>query len=362
MGVKQARGRRGASAPLLVLLCAATALNAHRAHGRWKERLDVSLLYDSNVLEAVSNAHGDAAGSLAAYLAGSCRPSGATTLSLEYDGGLQIYGRHGGEDCMVHDLQIRCDRRVVPRLAAGIACQGRSKLLFRSDRGYALYRARPFLVWDLSARLRSRFFCSFSRLDDVRETRFDYRQGSIGLCVERDLAARLTGKLQYSLGRLMYDRTALDYRLFGSGAYQWVSLGEEQEDSRQEVTASLEFYRKVLMSCDLSYTSNRSNGYGYGYDQFGCQFLVARTLPRDLTMRLYWAFLLKQYTDNLRPLLQFRPDTENEENSYALIDLSKDLKERISLRIRLGYYRNESPFRDLYYEKSVCSAGVTGRF
>jgi hypothetical protein len=38
------------------------------------------------------------------------------------------------------------------------------------------------------------------------------------------------------------------------------------------------------------------------------------------------------------------------------------LKRQTSFRIRIGYYRNESPFRDLYYDKWSFSAGVTKRF
>lgn len=345
-----------------VLFCVTATVTARGSSCRSQERLDLSALYDGNVFESVSGARGDAAALLGAHLQSRCAASRGFSLSLEYNGGLEVYRRYSTESRTIHDFQLGCARRLTPSLSAGLSCQGRAKMFFHAGRGHTLFRAWPSLSWTASPRLTGRVFLLLSRLNDAQGSEFDYRQAGAGVSLERSLADRLSATVQYTVSSFRFSRTALDYRPADPEPGTWVDLGVAQEDTRQEVVTSLELFRGALLHWDLSYTAHQSNRYGDAYRAFRLQFLAAKPLPWRLTTRLYWTVLLKKYTDSLRPVLQVQPDSESEESSYVLTDLSRDLRPQTSLRIRLGYYRNESVFRDHYYEKVVSSAGITERF
>ncbi|MFH1845644.1 MAG: hypothetical protein ABIF77_20865, partial [bacterium] len=327
---------------LPILLSTALVPTAHAGDCRWQERLDFSLIHDSNVFETVSATRNDLAGRLHATFAGSCHPSTGLYIALDYNGGLEIYSRYSEESRLVNSLRARLDGRLGSRFTAGVTCHGREKLYFQATRGFSVYRALPHLTLAASDRFRTRLFGIFSWLDHDQGVYFDFQQIGIGLALEQTFSEQLLGKLQFTLGESEFNRAAVAYEPLLPEEYPWLTLAEKQTDNRREAMAALEFYGWALLQCDVSYATNRSNAYGYAYNLWKTRVLLVKTLPWDLTLRLYWTALYKEYTEDLEPLLQVRPDTENEENSHTLVDLSRDLGRAYSLRIRLGWYRNES--------------------
>lgn len=368
--MKAVNGRHRASSSLSfllsgllpILLSSALAPKALAGDCRWQERLDFSLIHDSNVFETVADTKNDLAGRLHASFAGSCRPADGLFIALDYNGGLELYSQYSDESRLVNSLQARLDGKLGSRFTAGMTCHGREKLFFRSTRGFSVYRALPHLTLVASGRFRATLYGTFSWLDHDQGRYFDFQQIGVGLTLEQTFSEQLLGKLQFSLGESEFNRAAVAYEPLLPQEFPWLTLAEQQSDNRREIMAALEFYGWALLQCDVSYVTNRSNAYGYAYNLWKTRILLGKTLPWDLTLRLYWTALYKEYTEDLEPLLQVRPDTENEENSHTLVDLSRDLGAAYSLRIRLGWYRNESPFRDLYYEKTVISSGLTRRF
>ena len=329
---------------------------------KWSTRLDASLVQDNNVFESIADPRSDVAGRLLADITGDGRLTPSVMFSFKYKGGLEAYTHHAEENRMIHDLLVRGAYGVHPRISLGLAVQGRSKTFFGAERGYAFYNGSPFIRHALSDRLRGSVFFVLSRLDYTEGQLFDYTQKGWGVGLEWTVTPRINWGIQYTRGTLDFSRQALDYEDIEETIFQWIDLGFRQKDHLQEVSTSLEIYFWALMRLGISYQDNASNSYGFSYRRPKIELLVAKSFPWSLTLRFYWTLLFKDYSDPLQPILQIFPDSENEENSFTLIDLSKDLKHAFSLRCRIGWYRNESPFRDLYYEKTILSCGIARRF
>ena len=328
----------------------------------WSSRLDLSYVRDSNVFESISEPMSDHTGRFLFQLSGGGRPIKPVVLSFRYSGGLQGYGRYSMENRMVNDVKSSCEIPFWSRASLGVEFQGRDKTFFQIDRGYRFWQGSSFVRWTFPSGLRAELFYAFSLLDYVEGVNFDYDYRGGGVLLEMALMPRVTWEFQFVLGESRYERTAFGYEKTDDYTYQWIDRGRVQEDDLQEVSTTLEVYQWALVQFGYSYQWNLSNSYGYSYNQPQLNVLVAKTLPWGLAVRFYWVLQMKDYTDSLTPLLQIRPDTENEENSFTLVDLSKDLMQNLSLRFRLGWYKNESPFRDRYYKKNLISMGFTQRF
>jgi hypothetical protein len=197
----------------------------------------------------------------------------------------------------------------------------------------------------------------------------NYRQGSFfdtdyqsaGLMLSWFPFYELSFDVKCSSGFLAYDRHAFDLVSIDT-TYQWMDTGEEQRDRFHEIALDLEIYKWGLLKLGFAYRWSRSNSYGYTYYCPDIHMRWAMGLPWEITLQVYGVLQWKRYEDALEPLLQIRPDSEYEENSFAVIDASRDIFRDCSLRFRMGWYRNESPFRSHYYQKRLVSCGATLRF
>jgi hypothetical protein len=229
-------------------------------------------------------------------------------------------------------------------------------------RGYGFYRFSPFLRIQVAHGLTGTLFTHLYSLDQREGTRFDYRYTSGSFSLEWEPSPRIQWELQTTVGWFRFQRNALDYRAIGSNTYEWVDKGLNQIDRQLEIAIALEVYQWAFIRMRFTYGNIESNSYGYSHYTPRFEIVAAKGLIWDTTLRLYWTLFRKKYTDPLQPILQVHPDTETDENQLMLADLSKDLIENFSLWIRFAWYRNESPFRNLYYEKVRLSAGMSTRF
>lgn len=328
----------------------------------WASRVDLSVVRDNNVFESLSDHSADYAGRILVEFSSTGRPLKDMMLSIHYTGGLEAYWWHTIENRMVNDATTVCEIPLNKRFSIGANFHGRSKTFFHAQRGYRFFQGSPFIRWTSSFGLTGTIFYSQTSLDYAEGSQFDYQYRNGGILLEFAFWPGVQWDLQLTLGALHYDRSAFDYEEMTFQTYQWFEKGIQQKDHLKEVSTTLEVYKWALIRIGFSYQKNTSNSYGYSYRCPKIKILAAKSFPWGLTLSLYWTLLLKQYTDSLQPILQLRPDTENEENSFILADLSKDLRNNLSLRFRLGRYKNESPFRDLYYEKNIISVGITQRF
>lgn len=328
---------------------------------RWQSRLDISWVRDSNVFESLTETLADHTGRLLIELSGRGQTLRPLTVWLRYKGGLEGYGQYSIENRMVNDGMATCEIPIQHSISSGVTVQCKAKTFFQTSRGYLLPQVSSFLRWSLPHGLRGTLVYSFSFLDYTQGTYFDTKHQSISLILTVAPIPEVTFDLQGTTGKLKYERHAFEY-VWADTAYQWFDLGRRQKDHFHEISAQIEIYKWALCRIRCSYQKNVSNSYGYSHSCPELRMIIAKSLPWDLTLRFFWTLQWKQYVDSFQPLLQIRPDSENEESSFTIIDISKDFFKNSSLRFRLGWYRNESPFRDRYYEKNLLSLGFTQRF
>ncbi len=344
---------------LFAFLLAAVSHAAGR-DWRWDTRVDLSAGMDNNVMESVSDRLSDITGRLQFHLGGTgkFKPS---ILSFQYRGGCEIYSRYSAENRVLNDFQGRFEIPVVFRSFAGLSMQARDKTFFNDNRGYRSFQASPFLGWSFGWGLKATCFATFAWLNYKDGTVFDYEYMSGGLTFDFMISPKFIWDVQIEAGTMRFNRQVLSFESFDFQPYTWIYNNDQQKDNVQEISAGLELYQWVLIHGRIFYQTCRSNSYGYSYSMPGIMLIAAKALPWNMTLRLYWNLQLKRYTDSLQPILQMYPDSEHEENNYFLVDFSKDLSAKTSLRMRFGMYRNESPFRDRYYRKNLISLGFTQR-
>ena len=125
---------------------------------------------------------------------------------------------------------------------------------------------------------------------------------------------------------------------------------------------TVEIYSGFLTRLSMGYQENRSNSYGYSFSCPRVKLLVVKEIVGSWILSGYGSLQQKKYTDSLDSTLQILPDTETEENSYIIFDLSKEISRKWGITFRTGWYINESPFRNRYYKKNLFSFGLTHRF
>ena len=329
---------------------------------KWNARGDIAFLQDDNVLESVTDGVSDITARTFADISGMKRLSSNASLDLSYKGGIEVYKTYSDENRMIHDLSARFLHNINQTLTAGLTLQTRSKTFFKARRGYLHLHFMPTAHIKLGKKAQAGLFASYTHLDYADGSLFDFNRLNAGLRCNVSLSHRLNWKIQALIGRIDYQRQALDYQVLDVDTYQWIILDHRQRDRICEISSTLEFYYFALIRCIGAYQWISSNSYGYAHTRPKLQIIAAKTFPWSFTLRAYWTLNLKDYKDSLQPILQVSPDTETEENSFILVDVIKDLKDDFSMRLRIGKYRNESPFRDLYYKKTLISFGLSKRF
>ncbi len=328
---------------------------------RWQSRFDISLLSDDNVFESLTGSSSDQAGRLLLRLSAKGTQLRRVNATAQYLGGFEGYTRFSEENRMIHDASAACSVRLGGNFSARIGLGGKSKTFFQSTRGYRYWTLTPSVIWAPVRGVRTSLFASFAGMDWLAGRYFDTTHQRIGLTLSLEVRPGFTVELRSSLGEGAYQRNAFT-SVETDSTIDWMDLGVTQKDNLREVTVSMEWYGWALVQVNGMFQQIKSNSYGYAYTQPEFSATVVKPIPWKLSLALRAVIRWKRYTDSLRPLFQIRPDTENEESSYVVADLSRDISRTASCRIRLGWYRNESPFRNLFYEKQVVSLGLTQRF
>jgi len=329
---------------------------------RMKTNLTLSSGYDNNVFESLDSSQTDCFSRLMIDSGVKTKLFKTVTLNLNYQGGAELYKRYSIENRTINHFGVLVNLPVYRGLSAGVRIKQRVKTFFKGENGYNHFHGMAFLQWSLRYGLRTIIFYSQSKLDYVHGNNYDYHCKNGGLRFEMAISPKIHLEIQYSSGSYGYDRQALDYEKLDSLVFIWYGLGTAQRDRLQEISATLDVYWWALFRCGFSYLENRSNSYGYSYKTPIIRIVTAKSLAGGFLLRILWNFQIKKYSDSLQPILTLRPDTENEENNVILFDLVKDISKKISLQLRIGLYKNESPYRDLYYQKSRIALGMTYRF
>ena len=328
---------------------------------QWETRLDVSFVRDDNVFESLIDQQNDNLIQLLLESQGHGLLFKRLFLSLNYQGGMEAYTRFREENRILNDLSWTVSSKLIDGLSLGTAVQIRDKRFFHASRGYGFYRFSPFLKYKLTHGLSAILYTHLYKLDRTEGTNFDHRYHSGSFSLEFIPNPKIHWEIQATLGQFRFQRAAFDYLSIGSNTYEWIDKGELQLDRQIEFALAMEVYQWAYLRIRFSYGRILSNSYGYSHYTPRIEIVGAKGLIWKTTLRLYWTLFRKIYTDPLQPIIQVHPDTETDENQLMLADLSKDFLETVSLWIRFAWYRNESPFRNLYYEKVRLSMGMSTR-
>jgi hypothetical protein len=330
------------------------------AHSKsWSATCSIALMHDSNVFESFDGPAGDRLGRVWLDVAGRVRPAGPLFLYGNYSAGMDAYAAHPDENRMVNAFLGLAEIPVRKKTALGVELQGKAKTFLVVKNGYGTWRAAPYIKLTLSDEILLKAAWKASAFDFTPGKTFDYQSHGGSLSLESSPLPGVRLNFCFSSSVLKFKVRALRFDASEPEKPSWIPLGFLRTDRIWECSFSLEAYCWAFWLLGFSYQNDRSNGYGYSYRDPQIEAVVAKMLPWHLNVRLFWTHRRKTYTDPLTPFLQVRPDAEDETDSQALLDVSRKLGEKWTVRFRAVRYQNESPFRNLYYRKVIASLGCS---
>jgi hypothetical protein len=324
----------------------------------------VSLVHDDNVFETMNGPSPD----LTARLLFQCSwkrplgPGGKTRLALNVQGAVEAYRRYSKENRSLTQAVLGCETPLNGSVRAGFDSDFRFKTFFEPGRGYAFFKVSPFVRCRLRQGWNGTLFFAASRLDFFGGSQYDYTARAGGAGIHWAAGSNLLVSVQCVFGEALYRRQAYGLFNWTKNFEQWRDLGVSQRDPYTEPFLVFEWTKWLFLRCGLGYEISRSNSYGYAFNRPKANVLAVKSFDSGWTFGFCWTSQVKRYSDSLRPILQISPESENEENNCVLIDASKNVGRMVSVKFQAGWYRNESPFRDLYYVKTLYSIGMTRSF
>jgi hypothetical protein len=343
---------------LFLLLASCGLANA----GRWHATLSFAGGTDNNVLESISSIHSDATGRLMIILQGKSLIGSSLNTQFQYQGGLEGYARYSKENRTINQVSGSLNLPFENRFGFGIRFMGRLKAFFRDVRGYGISQFSPYFRIGLGQKLIASLSYDETIMNYEAGKNYDYNQSAYGINLTWFVSSRMKLNFQWTSGVSTFDRDAFGYQIVSPGDSLWYNKNISQMDRIEAYSIDLEMLYWALVRIGFCWEKNDSNSYGYSSIVPEIHGLIVIDLPGTFYINLLGTRQWKKYQDSLFPILQIRPDSENEENSFIVTELSKDLGQKHTASIRFGWYRNESPFRNLYYEKTLISIGYAYAF
>jgi len=327
-----------------ILVCSPVVLYGQQG---WRTALRVQTGYerDSNVAEAVD--HGRSAEDLRLLVEFKAQRRG---LSFSYQGGYQFYPSLSSENKMAHEAVVSALWPLAAQVLVGAQLWTRFKLFLNSDQDLACGFLQPYALWRLNDRASLQLGFRQDALDYAHSDYFDFAGPGLNLQLRYKMNPQWTLIPMLSWQRSVFQRYA--YSQF-EGTKSLLPLADRQKDGL--ITAGLQsewMYRSLLLNLFYRFENNHSNSYGYAFSRHVITAMFAQQW-RAWFFRGYFSRQMKEYGDALRPYLPISLDTEQEENNFIVLDVSRDLLSRLSLVGRVAWYENESPWADLYYRKTL---------
>ena len=324
----------------------------------WKSRFEGALVYDSNVFENFQNPVDDRLGRFFWELTGKNRYQRVNTF-MQFKGGLDGYSKHTIENRMVNELKGNHAFPITKRLAGSISYRLRARTFFKSSRDYLYISGSPAIQYQISRYFKTLFALSTMSFYFKGNPNYNYNFLSARFALSGTIHSLLL-RFHIRTGTISYNRNAIDYVNLENG--YWADKGMIQKDNIIEGGIGFETYSWALVQTYFTWRQDRSNSYGSSYDLYQIHLILAKPLPWKMTCKLIGHLYLKSYNNSFDDIIQILPDTELEENTYLIFDIAKDVSDKHEIYVRTAWYKNESPFRNRYYEKFLFSAGCSFRF
>lgn len=261
-------------------------------------------------------------------------------LALNYSGAFQHYGVQAA-DKTIHEPSGVLQIQLRPRLYGGIQELIRIKRFSGNFKDYSLIHHQPFLQYFVTPTVSLQYQYQRQILDYSTLSYFNFKANLHSLTAGWQLNDTMKFTSRFWQKSTFYSREILTFEN---------ELDSQQIDINTGGLISLDWTpHRVLINFIYSYEHANSNQYGFDYSRHAISCIAGFLFEQFyFTALLAWQFKDYAYSDSLNPVYW---DSETNENNQLVIELSRDLKSCCTAAMRLGWYRNESVFANLYYDK-----------
>ena len=281
------------------------------------------------------------------------------SFSAGNQSGLQLYGAEISENKLIDDFKGKICYDITPWFKAGLQGFARFKLFLNKETDYALNRLNPFFQIALPAGFMLQTGYGDESLSYASTSFYNYNSSLLYLSVAKMVLPGLCVTPVFQTGSIDLNRQAYE---IVPGLLNWQQKQDLQRDQLSCARIQLDWmYRGLLFNISYAYESVTSNSYGFGYRRHVLNLLFARNFF-GLLVRGYGTIQSKMYRDEMLPIWPLYLDTEKEESNFLVMDFSYEVTRVSAIMLRCAYYKNESPWADLYYEKWLVNAGIEFNF
>lgn len=321
-------------------------------------RLQIAYEYDDNVFESLKRPKDDKSLRVMYDARGRVKLD-RVSIQMGYQGGCQVYQQVETENKLVNDLNATITVRMSNWLQLSAQGSARLKVFLDRDNDYYYGRWQVYfqthLPWDLT--VKSGY--SEEALDYQRTNFYSYYSPGFFLQTLKKLGSNVTLLPQFSWSATRFQRTAFSQNSIN---YSFWPESYRQRDEIITLSVGLEWlWSSLLVNVFYLYEIDDSNSYGYSYNRHIVSLSFVKNI-HGFYLRGYGTIQKKKYQDDLLPFYPLQLDTEKEESNFIVLDISRDLYSFMALVLRAAWYKNESPWASLYYQKRLLSLGAEFRF
>ncbi len=322
----------------------------------FSNRLQMGWEQDSNVLEDLDDPRQCRSMRLLFDARGS-RKWNRRALHFAYRGGLQLYDRLPREHKLIQEVETTALLTAKPTLQVSAQMWGRLKLFLNQETDYAYGKGQLSLLKVLPAGFNAKGAVHVEMLDYAQSSFYNFigpgGYGHVQYRFNRNLLATVFANVQW----LTFNRPAYSdgpsYQVFQEPA-------SHQKDHLQGYGLRIEAVLPgFIAQAAYRFENNASNSFAYDYSRHVAELLVGKTFA-GFYLRGLLTLQKKYYPDDLVPFWPLQLDTEREENNYLVVDLSRALTPALDVMVRAAWYRNESIWANLYYQKTLLT--ISGEY
>lgn len=345
--------------PLCFLLLLLTSALAQNGTWRIRNRLQTTYEFDDNIREAATDTVDRIQDSSLRLLFHSraSKTGEKLRLTFSYQGGLQTYFENTIENKLINEVDASLAHSINP-FVIGARAFGRLKLYLNDEFDYATGYASAFLRLPPWSGFVGEISFTREGLNYQNFSNFDYQADELQLIVTRNLASRLTGRLEVMASQIDYEIPQIICR----AGEQFQILNDNQQDDNLRLSLQLNYTRAFLLNLKYLFQYNDSNSCGYSYHKHQFVVIFGLPLPHKMWLRGYGALQFKDYSEEVPAFFPTDLDTERDQSNFFIVDLSKDLTPGLSAILRTAYYNNESVIRSRFYRKLLLTFGFDFRF
>lgn len=321
---------------------------------RYSNRIQLAIEHDSNVEESL-NSQNSALANRFVFQTKIKRATRKSHFSIGYHGGLSIYNNYSSENKLINEALCNYNLSLTKRFHVGLKSFGRIKLFLNNEADYVFGNFSPFLQVHLNSNNTFEIGYTNEKLDYANTFQYDFTQNAAFAQFKHRLKNGATLGLLYRSSQYKFDRLTNTLNLDFSRL-------DNQQDQVHFLSLSSDFMCKgFLINVVVNYERNLSNSYGFENQRFFVNLILAKNV-KSFLLRSYLTWQNKNYLDEFLPTWPTELDSEREQSNFCVLDISRDFSPIITGLVRLAWYRNESPWMSLYYNKTLISAGIEFRF